>query len=204
MKSFLYIIRHACAASLAVALCASLAAAQTQERGRLRLDQLDRLTTLAAETVRVEIDAGLINFGCALLSDKDPEERQVKEMCSGLKGVYVRGLEFKSAGQYAEADVAALREQLRAPGWARLVDVSNQDEGLEKAEIYAASDGGRVHGLVILFVNPKELTVINVVGAVDLDKLRRLGGVLNLPKITIQRKGRTVIKTNPPAKQNQQ
>lgn len=188
MKSFLYIIRHACAACLAVALCAAAAAAQTEERGRLRLDQLDRLTPLAAETVRVEIDAGLINFGCALLSDKDPEERQVKEMCAGLKGVYVRGLEFKAAGQYAEADVAALREQLRAPGWARLVDIGSQDEGLEKAEIYAASEGGRIHGLVLLFVNPKELTVINVVGAVDLDKLRRLDGVLNLPKVSIQRK----------------
>jgi hypothetical protein len=41
---------------------------------------------------------------------------------------------------------------------------------------------------VLLFLDSKELTVINVVGAVDLDKLRRLGGVLNLPKVRIQRK----------------
>ena len=199
MKLFVYIIGRAAAAALALALGAAVASAQQVEPGRLRLDHLDRLAPQATSTVRIEIDAGLINFGCALLSDEDPEERQVKEVCTGLKGVYVRGLEFKAAGLYAEADVAALREQMRGPGWARIVDISNQDEGLEKAEVYAASEGGRIQGLTLLFVDPKELTVINVVGAVDLNKLRRLGGVLNLPKIRIERKRRNEVKTTPPA-----
>lgn len=205
MKSLVRIIERTAAAGLALTLCAAAAAAQqTEERGRLRLDHLDRLASQAEETVRIEIDATLIGWGCALLSDKDPEERDIKEVCSGLKGVYVRGLEFKAAGQYAEADVNILREQLRGPGWTRIVDISSRDEGLEKAEVYAASVDGRVQGLALLFIDPKELTVINVVGAVDLDKLRRLGGVLNLPKITIERKRRNPDKTAPSAKQSRE
>lgn len=193
MKSFFHLNMRAAAACLALALCAASAAAQ-DERGRLRLEGLDRLAPQAVETVRVDLDGGLINFGCAMLSESDPEERAVKEMCSGLRGVYVRGLEFKAAGQFGESDMAALREQLRGPGWSRLVDIGSRDEGLEKAEVYAASEGGRVHGLVLLFVDQKELTVINVVGAIELDKLRRLAGVLNLPKVRIERKRRDTTK----------
>lgn len=193
MKPLVNLNIHAAAACLALVLCASSAPAQ-DERGRLRLEGLDRLAPQAVETVRVELDGGLISFGCAMLSDGDPEERAVKEMCGGLRGVYVRGLEFKAAGHLGEADLAALREQLRAPAWSRIVDIGKRDEGLEKAEVYAASEGGRVHGLVLLFVDQKELTVINVVGHIELDKLRRLTGVLNLPKVRIERKRRDATK----------
>jgi Domain of unknown function (DUF4252) len=188
MKSFVYVIKHSAAVCLLAALCAGVAAAQTEERGRLRLDHLDRLSTQAAETVRVEIDNSLISFGCALLSDKDPEEREVKEVCAGLRGVYVRGLEFKSEGQYAESDVAALREQLRAPGWSRVLDIESRGLDFGDAEVYLATAAGRIEGFALLFVEPRELTVINIVGSLDLDKLRRLGDNLNLPRIRIKKK----------------
>lgn len=189
MKSFVHFNTKLAAACFVFALAAAAPAA-AQERGRLRLENLDRLASKASETVNVEVDGGLIHLGCALLSDEDPEEKQVKEMCSGLKGVYVKGLEFSAEGQFAESDVAYVRDQLRGPGWSRLVDVASYGEGLERAEVYAATEAGRVEGLALLFVDPKQLTVVNIVGSVDLAKLRRLGGVLNLPKIRIERKKR--------------
>lgn len=201
MKSFFHAVSKLAAAGLVAALAAGAAAAQApaQAAGRLRLDNLDRLAPKAAETVNVNIDGGLIKFGCGLLSDTDEEEKQVKGMCSGLKGVYIRGFEFDAEGQYAESDVAQLREQLRGPGWSRLVDVETRGDGLESAEVYAATEAGRVEGLALLFFDPKRVTVINIVGSVDLDKLRRLEGVLNLPKIRIERKKRT---SPPSVKQN--
>lgn len=189
MKASVYFTSKLLAAGFAVALAAVSAGAQ--EPGRLRLDSLDRLAPRAVETVNVEIGGTLIGFGCSLLSDKEPDERRVKEMCSGLKGVYLKGYEFQSGGQFADADVADLRAQLRGPGWTKFVDVSNRDEDPETAEVYAATEAGRVRGLAILVVTPKELTVINIVGAVDLDKLRQLEGVLNLPRIRIERKKKT-------------
>jgi hypothetical protein len=201
MKSFFQPVSKLAAAGLVAALAAGAGAAQTpaQATGRLRLDNLDRLAPKAAETINVNIDGGLIIFGCKLLSDEDPEEKQVKEMCAGLEGVYVRGFEFGAEGQYAESDVEPLREQLRGPGWSRLVDVETRGDGLERAEVYAATAAGRVRGMAILFFDPKQLTVINIVGAIDLDKLRRLEGVLNIPKIRIERKRRQAVKTDPPA-----
>ena len=177
------------AAALAAAAFAP-ASAQTgaSASGRLRLDSLERLAPKASETVNVEIDGILIKFASAALSDKDPDERTVKEIISGLKGVYVRSYEFKSEGQFTEADLATLREQLRGPGWSRIVDIKSRDADEDNAEVYVATDAGRVEGMAILSVEPKELTVINIVGPIDIEKLKRLEGSLGIPRIHIQHK----------------
>ena len=173
---------------VAFAAAALAAPARAQQGGRLRLDGLDRLGPRAAETVNIEIDGFLINFAGSLLSDSDADERAVKEIVAGLKGVYVKSFEFKAGGQFSEADVAVVREQLRAPGWTRLVGVENRGLDFGDAELYVASAGGRVEGLALLLVAPKELTVINIVGSVDVDKLKKLGATINLPRVTIRRK----------------
>ena len=165
------------AAALAAAAFAS-ASAQTgpSVSGRLRLDSLERLAPKASETVNVEINGILIKFASVALSDKD---------ISGLRGVYVKSYEFKSEGQFTEGDLAPLREQLRAPGWTRIVDIKSRDAMEDNAEVYVATDGGRVEGMAILSVEPKELTVINIVGAIDIEKLKRLEGNLGIPRIHV-------------------
>jgi len=166
------------------------AAAQSAQAnaGRLRLEGLDRLAPKAAEAVQIEIDGILMKFAGAILSDKDPEERAVREIVGGLKGVYVRSYEFSSDGQFSEADVALVREQLRAPIWSRIVDVESRGLKIGDAEVYVANEGGRVEGLALLVVGPRLVTVINIVGAVDIDKLQRLKETFNLPRIHIKRK----------------
>ena len=113
----------------------------------------------------------------------------VKEIVAGLKGVYVRSYESKAGAQFTDADLAPLREQLRAPGWSRIVDVKSRDEG-DNAEIYVATEGERVEGMAILTFEAKELTVINIVGSIDPNKLRLLEGTLGIPRIHGSRKGR--------------
>jgi len=175
---------------VAVAALAVPARAQTAA-GRLRLDSLERLAPKAAEAVNIEIDGILIKFAGSILSDEDADERAVKELVTGLRGVYVKSYEFKSAGQFAEADVAAVREQLRAPGWARVMDVKSKGLDFGDAEVYLATAGGRVEGFALLVIEPRELTVVNIVGPLDLDKIRRLGDNLNLPRVTVKRKKST-------------
>lgn len=178
---------------LVVAALAAPARAQGQQTltGRLRLESLERLAPKAEETVNIEIDGILIKFASSILSDDDADERAVREMISGLRGVYVRSYEFKSDGQFADADVAAVREQLRAPGWSRVMDVKSRGLDFDDAEVYLATAGGRVEGFALLVVEPRELTVVNIVGSLDLDKLRRLGDNLNLPHIRVKRKKTT-------------
>ena len=170
--------------------CAAPAGAQTAP-GRLRLDSLERLAPKAAESINIELDGILIKFAGSILSDKDADERAAKEIIEGLRGIHVRSYEFKSAGEFNDADVAALREQLRAPGWSRVMDVKSKGLDFGEGEVYLATSGGRVEGFALLVVEPREVTVVNIVGALDLDKIRRLGDNFNLPGVTVKRKKRT-------------
>jgi Domain of unknown function (DUF4252) len=179
------------ASALFLAACASARAQAPQAvDGRLRLESLDRLAPKADNSVDINVDGILLNIGKAVLSDSDPDEKAVKEIIEGLKGVYVKSYEFKSAGAFADADLTALREQLRAPGWSRLINVKSHDDDFDDAEVYVATEGGQVKGLAVLVAEPKELTVINIVGAIDLEKLRKLEGTLGIPHIGIQHKRR--------------
>lgn len=174
---------------VAAALAAGAsAAAQDAAAGRLRLESLERLGPKAAEAVNIDIDGFLIKFAGSVLSEEDADERAVKEFVAGLRGVYVRSYEFKAEGQFTEADVSGVREQLRAPGWSRIMDVKSRGLDFGDAEVYVASAGGRVQGLTLLVVEPKEVTVINIVGDVDLDKIKKIDADLRLPRIRIKRR----------------
>ena len=188
MKSFLRaIFRAACVALVVPLLAAAPARAQTADGqgARLRIDTLDRLGAKAAESVSVNMDENLLRIVPPVLSDNDPEERGVKGLVAKLKGVFVRKFDFDAEGQFTDADLAPIREQLRAPGWSRVVDVRSRREG-RTIEVYLRTSGTRVEGLAVLSYEPKELTVINIVGDVDLEKLRKLEGQFGVPELEIE------------------
>src|ERR1044072_1394045 len=160
---------------------AARAQAPQTAAGRLRLETLENLAPKAAEAVNIEIDGILIKFAGSMLSDEDADERAVKELIKSLRGVYVRSYEFKADGQFADADVAAVREQLRGPGWSRLIDVKSKGLDFGNAEVYLATAGDLIEGFALIFVQPRELTVVNIVGARDLDLRRRLRETSDLP-----------------------
>ncbi|HJQ34917.1 MAG TPA: DUF4252 domain-containing protein [Pyrinomonadaceae bacterium] len=166
-------------------------AAQDSTVGRLRLESLEPLKPKAAEAVDIDIDGILIKLAGSVLTEEDADERAVKEFVSGLKGVYVRSYEFKKEGEFTESDVSGVRAQLQSPAWSRVMDVKSRGIDFGDAEVYVASAGGRVQGLTLLVVEPKEVTVINIVGDVDLDKIKKLDGDLRLPHIHIRRNRRS-------------
>ncbi len=180
----------ACFNSILYSQTASAKAQSGESAARLRIETLDRLTDLASETVNVELDEGLLKLVTPMLAndaDDDPEDKQVKELIAGLKGVYVKSFTFGREGVYAESDIAPIREQLRAPGWSRVVEVRSRAKN-ENAEIYVMRIDGRVGGLAILSVEPKEITVVNIVGEIDFNKLSKLEGQFGVPNFNLERK----------------
>lgn len=185
------------AAALMLLALASARAQDTQAAdGRLRLESLGRVASKASETVNIDIDGILLNLGKSMLDDDDPEEKTVKEIIEGLRGVYVRSYEFKTEGEFKDADLDALRQQLRGPGWSRLVDVKTHGTDFDGAEVYALTAAGRVEGMAVLISEPKHLIVVNVVGSIDLDKLKRLEGSLGIPRIHVGRGEKSKGKRN--------
>ncbi len=147
---------------------------------------LDRLASKASETVDVTLDGSLLQLAGKFLSGAKADEAKVKNLITGLKGIYVKSFEFDKEGAYTPADVEAIRSQLRAPGWSRIVGVVSRRDG-ENAEIYVKPKGDRIGGLVILAAEPKELSIVNIVGTIDLDQLSDLGGQFGIPRMDVQR-----------------
>src|SRR5688572_13461881 len=106
---------------------------------RLQTASLDHLVAKASRTVDVNVDGRLMKMASKLLSDKDVEEKEIKELVAGLKGIYVRSFEFEADGLYTAADVESIRTQLRGPTWSRMVNVTSRKDGV--LEVYLSFQG---------------------------------------------------------------
>ena len=164
-------------------IVASTLIANAQD-SRIQTASLDHLAAKASESVDVSVDERLMKMAAKVFSDQDADERKVKKLIEGLKGIYVRSFEFDKSGQYTDADLESIRTQLRGPGWTRMVNVTSKKDG--NLEVYLLFHGEMVNGLAVLHSDEKELTVVNIVGPVDLDKLAQLEGQFGVPELGIE------------------
>lgn len=177
---------------LAVALVAAGATAgraqQPQSAARLQLDNEESLAQKANEFIDVNLDENLLRIIPKRIKTKTDEGTVVDigAIIGGLKGVYVRSYGFTNEGEYGESNLAGVRSQLRAPGWARLVNIVKKkaDENIH-VEVYMMTATGRIDGIAILALEPKRLTLVNIVGTIDLEKLSQLEGQFGIPELGI-------------------
>lgn len=172
------------ALGIAILIVASAAAGTKAQDSKLRLNVLDHLAPKASETVDVNIDERLMRLAARVFSDKDEDEREVKKLVAGIKGIYVKSFEFEADGQYSNADVESVRSQLRGPGWTRVLNVNSKKEG--GVEVYLLLNGDVVNGLAVLSAEDRELVVVNIVGPVDLEKLAKLEGKFGVPDLGLE------------------
>jgi len=171
-------------AALAVLLVLGATATALAQNPRIQTSQLDALAAKASETVDVNIDESLMALTTKFLSNKDDDEKKVKELVSGLKGIYVKSFEFEAEGQYTDADLESIHSQLRNPAWSRIINVKSKKDGT--IEVYLMHAGGQISGLALLATELKEITVINIVGPVNLDKLTDLQGQFGIPELGLE------------------
>jgi hypothetical protein len=169
---------------IALLIIGSAAVAAKAQDSKLQLSSLDHLATKASESVDVNLDGRLMQLASKVLSGQDADEREVKKVIEGIKGIYVRSFEFENDGQYTSADVEVIRAQLRGPGWTRVVNITSKKEG--NVEVYLLMNGEQVGGLAVLSTEDRELTVVNIVGPVDLEKLAKLEGQFGVPDLGIE------------------
>lgn len=169
---------------IALLLIVTTAFVARAQDSRIQLSSLDHLAAKASQTVDVSIDERLIRIAAKVFKDNDAEEKQIKDLLVGIKGIYVKSFQFDADGLIASADVESIRTQLRGPGWTRLIGVNSRKEG--NFEVHLLMHGEQIGGLAVLHTDQRELTVVNIVGPVDLDKLAKLEGQLGIPELEIQ------------------
>ena len=190
-KSAILIFRAACL-TLLLALFSAHALGQN---GKLEISTLNHLSQRASETVDINLDEHLLQVTGKFLSSKDADDAKLKEIINGLKGIYVRNYSFDQENEFTASDVEPIRAQLRSPGWSRFLEFHSRREG-DNIEVYILLEGDKIGGLAILSVEPKELTVVNIVGTVDLDKLSDLEGQFGIPDLELERDTKSTTKKN--------
>jgi hypothetical protein len=167
---------------------AEAAQAQTANiKGQLRIPEFAGLAEKASESVNVTLDSKLLGIGCRFLDAADPEEAEAKKVCTGLSGVFVRSFTFDEDFAYPKGDVEAVRKQLSAPGWSRIVGARSRKEQTD-VDVFVLIEGDRAQGLAIIASEPREFTIVNIVGSIDLAQLHSLEGKFGVPELEIETK----------------
>jgi Domain of unknown function (DUF4252) len=166
--------------ALVAAVCG--AAPALAQNARLQIGHLDKLFPKAVETVDVNIDGSLLLMASKFLRSDKADEAAVKEIVKALKGVYVKGVEFDKEGEYSDADVESVRQQLSAPGWDRIVGVRSKRDGQNVEVFLMINNDAVIEGIGVLISDPKQVMVVNVVGPLDPEKINNLRGQFGIPK----------------------
>jgi hypothetical protein len=154
-----------------------LALAQTPE---LRLPSFPGLQQKAREFTDISLGWFALHALGWAMDGRDPEGAELKRTLRGLKAVHVRSYEFDSDFVYPQADIDTLRAQLSGPGWSRLVQVRDRNKH-EDVDIYIALDDRKIKGLALIATEPRSLTILNIVGAIDLEHVAPVEKALGVP-----------------------
>ena len=156
--------------------------------------KFEKLAAKASESVEVNLDGQMLKLAGNFLSGKDKDEAKAKGIIANLKGIYVRSFEFEKAGEFTEDDIEGLRSQLQAPAWNRMVNTRSKRDG-ERVDIFFKIENDQITGMVILAVEPQEITFVNIVGPIDPEQLSELGGNFGIPKVDPGQRPNTKGKT---------
>lgn len=164
---------------IVLTLILTLAVAMPAAAQRINLD-FPGLADRAEEVVDVTLDASMLRLAARFLGN-DSDEREIRDMINGLTGIYVRSYSFAKDGEYDRALLDRVKSQLGAT-WKPLVTVRSKTK--ENVNIMADVRGDRINGLVIIAAEPREFTVVNIVGHIDIERLSKLEGEFGIPKIS--------------------
>ncbi|HYO78925.1 MAG TPA: DUF4252 domain-containing protein [Thermoanaerobaculia bacterium] len=139
------------------------------------------LAERAEEVVDITLDGAMLRMAAKFFSGKDADERALRDMISGLHGIYVRSYEFAREGEYDRNLPNLVKKQL-GPSWMPFVTVRSKKK--ENVNIFANMSGERVIGLVIISAEPREFTVVNINGPIDMDRLAALEGQFGIPEFS--------------------
>jgi len=160
-----------------------LAVAQSPQ---LKLPSFASLQQKATESVDITIGSLALDIMSGLMDDHDEDSAEMKQLIKGLKSVQVRNYQFDSDFAYSKADIDAVRSQLSGPAWTQLAQVHDRKKN-EDVDVFVALDDHKVTGFAIVASEPREFTIINIVGALDLEKIANLQKQLGLPDVGVAR-----------------
>lgn len=142
--------------------------------------QLEKdLAARASDVTEVTLNKNMLGFAAKFMHDKDGDEAGVRQLIEGLDGIYVRDYEFDKEGEYAHDQIDQLRKAFETPEWQPIVHEHERRTG-ETTDILMKVVNGENKGMFILDAEPRELSIVLILGPIRVEDLGRLHGIAGL------------------------
>ena len=123
------------------------------------------LAARASDVTEVTLGKNMLAFAAKFMNGKDKDDAATRQLIEGLDGIYVRDYEFDKEGQYSMEDIEQLRQYFETSEWSPMVRERERKTG-ETTDVMVKLVNGEVHGLFILSVEPRELTIVLILGPI--------------------------------------
>jgi Domain of unknown function (DUF4252) len=164
-------------ASLALLSSSNVLAA---ESAQLKIPDFSHLSSRAVESVDITVGPFLLALASTFALESDEEGKKAKEILKGIEAVYVRSYQFAEDNVYSRDDIDKVRQQLQADQWKPIAEIRNK-KNAENVDIFIALKDDKPIGFAILASEPREFTIVNVVGTIDIAHIATLQAGLGLP-----------------------
>jgi hypothetical protein len=138
---------------------------------QLELPDFDHLRGKATETVDISLGSFVFFLTRRFMDDTDPQSVAVRDLLKGVQSMRVRHYEFADDFVYSRSDLDRVRSQLK--GWNTLARVHDRRNN-QQVDICVAVENEKITGLAIVATEPREFTIINVVGKLDVQQVAAL------------------------------
>lgn len=137
------------------------------------------LAARAANVTEVTLGKNMLDFAAKFMDGKDKDQASARQLIQGLDGIYVRSYEFDKPGEYSPDEVESLRKYFETSEWSPMVRERERKTG-ETTDVMVKLVNGESHGMFILTAEPKELTIVLILGPIRMDELGALQGLSGL------------------------
>src|SRR5215469_14975295 len=143
------------------------------------------LAARASNVTEVTLGKNMLAFAAKFMNGKDQDEAATKHLIENLDGIYVREYEFDKDGQYSLEQIEKLRTYFQGSEWTPIVHSRERDSG-ETTDVLVKMVNGETRGMFVLSAEPRELSIVLILGPVrveDLGRLKGMGGLSVLGEI---------------------
>lgn len=173
-------MKLACVAIFAILAMTAGSPLRAQTQGPFPIDT-SRFAKRASEVTNVSLDKTMLQFAAKFLSSSGQDER-AQNIINHLQGIYVRHYEFKESDDYSTAEVEALRRHFRGPEWNQIVTTRSKGEG-DNTDVYMHTHHEQIDGMFIIAAQPRELTLVHIIGPLKPEDLASLSGHFGVPAV---------------------
>jgi hypothetical protein len=137
------------------------------------------LAARASNVTEVTLGKNMLAFAAKFMDKNDEDEAATRKLIEGLEGVYVREYDFDQENEYSPNEVEQLRQYFETSEWTPIVRERSRHGG-ENSDVMMKIVNGETRGMFILEAEPKELTIVLILGPIHLEDLSRLTHISGL------------------------